>query len=49
MYESTPICKLYKYASLQGTVESAIARPWYPYRLAASKDKDCDRQPNQYV
>lgn len=26
-----------------------VARPWNPHRLAASKDKDCDRRPNQYV
>ena len=25
------------------------ARPWTPHRLAASKDKDCDRRPNQCV
>ena len=25
------------------------ARPWHRHRLAASKDKDCDRQPHQYV
>lgn len=24
-------------------------RPWHQQRLAKSKDKDCDRQPNQYV
>ena len=25
------------------------ARPWHRHRLAASKDKDCDRQPHQYA
>ena len=25
-----------------------VARPWDLHQLAASKDKDCDRQPNQY-
>ena len=31
-----------------GHGENAV-RPWNPHRLAASKDEDCDRRPNQYV
>ena len=36
----------WQYAGSNG---ETIARPLHLYRLAASKDKDCDRQPHQYV
>ena len=42
--ECERICK----AFLRGLGESA-ARPRQQHRLAARKDKDCDRQPHQYV
>ena len=35
--------------ALAGGYGENTARPWHRHRLAESKDKDCDRQPHQYV